>query len=551
MKKAVALLLALLLTVTLTSSALAHYRVPEIQVDVALRSDGSAYITQIWDADIDEGTEIYLPIRSSGYLTITDFSVADEGRKYEYTKEWDIDASFAEKAYRCGLVETDEGYELCWGISEYGKQRYTIGYVVHDIVGAYSDSDGFNFRFINDKLNFTPTDVMLGIYLEDGTPLTDDNCSIWAFGYEGQIRFRDGMILAWTERPIRKSNHLTIMVELDKGVVSPLRAENTSFETVKEQAFKGSDYASDQGIMSVIFGIIAIVSLLAICGVVSVRLKKRKIKKLMNAADYFRDLPNGGDLNATYVLSNVTEQCEEGAIIGTRILKLINMGCLEPETTESVGSMGKTKENVNMHLVRQPHKDGDEYDQQLYTILESSAGSDGILQPGELEKFCEAEWMTLRSFLDKCTLTGNGWLIKRNCLKGAKLKSVKNLTGEGLKQLAEVLGLKKFLLDFSLIAERGVKETVIWQDYLVYATLLGIADKVGEQMRQVYPQQVPEIERYQEYAYRAYSYNTLMYSAMRRRQRQYEAARSAGRGGHSSRRGGGGFSGGGSGGGVR
>lgn len=41
------------------------------------------------------------------------------------------------------------------------------------------------------------------------------------------------------------------------------------------------------------------------------------------------------------------------------------------------------------------------------------------------------------------------------------------LTAQGKKQLDEILGLKRFLLDFSLIHERGVQKTVIWQDYLI------------------------------------------------------------------------------------
>ena len=40
---------------------------------------------------------------------------------------------------------------------------------------------------------------------------------------------------------------------------------------------------------------------------------------------------------------------------------------------------------------------------------------------------------------------------------------------------------------FSLISERKSAETIIWQDYMVYATLFGIADKVIKQFEKVYP----------------------------------------------------------------
>ena len=70
-------------------------------------------------------------------------------------------------------------------------------------------------------------------------------------------------------------------------------------------------------------------------------------------------------------------------------------------------------------------------------------------------------------------------LVQKGCLKGVGCDSIRSLTAQGKQALNEVLGLKHFLLDFSLIRERALQETLIWQDYMVYALLLGIADKVG------------------------------------------------------------------------
>ena len=39
-----------------------------------------------------------------------------------------IDWSFEEKARRCGIHDTDSGYEICFGISNYGQNRYAIEY---------------------------------------------------------------------------------------------------------------------------------------------------------------------------------------------------------------------------------------------------------------------------------------------------------------------------------------------------------------------------------------------------------------------------------------
>ena len=244
-QKIAAIIVAFLCAILLCTPALAASRVPEMELDVALRPDGSAHITQVWTTDTDEGTEFYLGCRDSGYLTITDFSVSDQNGPYVYVEDWDVDASFEEKANRCGILETGEGVELCWGISEYGENCYTIEYVLHDLVGSYSDADGFNHRFV-DEMSFFPTDVALTIRNEDGTPLTDENCDIWAFGFDGQIQFEDGVIRAWSEAPLEGGAHMTVMVALEKGVLSPGRVVEDSFESVKERALEGSDYGDSE-----------------------------------------------------------------------------------------------------------------------------------------------------------------------------------------------------------------------------------------------------------------------------------------------------------------
>ena len=72
MKKMLTVLLSVCLcAVMCVPAALAANRVPEMEIDVALRPDGSAYITQVWTTDTEEGTEFYLACNDSGYLTKT------------------------------------------------------------------------------------------------------------------------------------------------------------------------------------------------------------------------------------------------------------------------------------------------------------------------------------------------------------------------------------------------------------------------------------------------------------------------------------------------
>lgn len=524
--------------------AAAENRVPEMELDVALRQDGSAAVAQVWTADTHEGTEFYLSCRDSGYLEITDFAVSDQNGPYTFLEGWDVDAPFEEKAGKCGVLETEDGVELCWGIGEYGSRQYTVSYVLHNLVGAYDDADGFNHRFV-DEMGTFPTNVALTVRMEDGTPLTEENCGIWAFGYDGQIQFENGKIRAWSETALEDGQHMTVMIRLEKGVLSPLRQGEGSFETVKERAFEGSGYEDGEGgILELLIGlaVFLVIGVFIVLGLAAAaKLRKAKMHRRTKQVEYFRDAPNNGNLNVTYRLGAACELCKEDALLGAYLLRLIGGGAMEPEET------GPRSSRVNLRLVRPP-KSGGPYDDAFYTILEAAAGADGLLQAKELERFCDQNSKPLANFADSCRKDADRVLIRGGCLKGTACKGVKSLTPQGQRQLDEILGLKRFLLDFSLIHERGVKEAVIWQDYLIYAHLLGIADKVAPQIRKLYPDALPQVERFERcIGYTGY-YSSAMYGACAREQRQREEARSAGSGGRASFGGGGGFSGGGGGG---
>ena len=138
MKRLTILLTALLTAALCAAPALAANRVETLTTDVALRADGSAHVTQVFSADTAEGTEFYVDRMDSGCLTYSRFAVSDENGPYAVLPDgrWDIDASFDEKAGKCGLLEIDGGVELCWGITEYGRHDYTVSYDIGGLAGG-------------------------------------------------------------------------------------------------------------------------------------------------------------------------------------------------------------------------------------------------------------------------------------------------------------------------------------------------------------------------------------------------------------------------------
>ena len=119
-----------------------------------------------------------------------------------------------------------------------------------------------------------------------------------------------------------------------------------------------------------------------------------------------------------------------------------------------------------------------------------------------------------------------------------------------IDEAVKLKGLKNFLEEFSRIDDKEAIEVNLWEYYLIFATILGIADKVAKQFKKLYP----EIIENNEYGYtyndfifiNAISYNSMS-SAISSKSRA--ESYSSGGGGFSSGGGGGGSVGSGGGGG--
>jgi len=552
MTKISKLLTAVSLVLMLCSgTVLAKNNVSEIDIDVTVRDDGSAYVVQNWQGTFDEGTENYIPIKTSD-ISVSDFKVSDENGTYTFEENWDIDSDFDEKSRKCGINETPDGIELCFGISEYGENRYAIEYVVHDFIKSYTDYDGTNFMFINPDMSTFPTDGHINIAFRNGTHLDENNSGIWAFGYDGYIEFQNGQVNAYTTSALKNDASMIILLRINKGIIFPKTHIDESFDSVKNNAFEGSDYGYDNYEEATLFEtIIGFIIFFGFWGVIiwilSFLIKRKKaIKKFYKEAGYFRDVPNDGKIEVShYLAQNFDVAGDKSLCLGALILSMINKGSIEPEIDESVGFFGKVKESVNLKLVKEPTTLAE---LNLYNLLVESSGEDGILQEKELEKYAYKHPEKINAVVDNIKDVGEQEFISLGGFTGGAGNCIKNLSEKGKEELSQVMGLKKYLEEFTLIAEREITETIIWKEYLIYATLFGIADKVIKQLEEVYPEKLPEIESYNRNVIIAHSYYRSMH---RSAQRAMQAKRTSGMGGRASFGGGGGFSGGGRGGGSR
>ncbi|MGN1042731.1 MAG: DUF2207 family protein, partial [Christensenellales bacterium] len=70
----------------------------------------------------------------------------------------------------------------------------------------------------------------------------------------------------------------------------------------------------------------------------------------------------------------------------------------------------------------------------------------------------------------------------------AKKKQKQPLNERGQAQHDRFRALGKFMSEFSLLDRHELPALVLWEEYMVYATAMGIADKVSEQLEIAYPE---------------------------------------------------------------
>lgn len=550
-------LLAGLLAVATMVTADPYLRNLDIQVE--LRDNGDAEITEMRQMSIDsKGTECYIVIGNLNGRDITDFYVTDEnGQRYTNVGDWDVNRSREWKAGKCGIVRKSDGYELCWGLGKSGERVYITHYVVTNLVLSYEESDGFNWMFVTRDMSPSPQRVNIDIEAsccEAGLP--EDSIKVWLFGNRnGHIRKVDSTVVA-TVLNMESDESVIVMMELQKGMLHPTMSESRTFQDVRKNAFEGSDYKEATwwrktwnfivGNIEYLFA--ALIGLLIVLWMASASIRlKRERKKLQDSLEWYRQIPANGNLRrarnlmGAYYMSNPISRDD---LINAMVLRLIRTKSLLIEEhfvdatglKKVFGGQGKNQECIVIGDFDPSHRllsDGSL--KKLYDIFKEAAGEDGILQPKELKKWMnrhEEEVMAFVNSLDKGSM---------------RLKEAKR----SIDDVQKVFGLKKFLEDFTLANERHLTEVSLWNDYLVYATLFGIADQVKADMKKINPEFMN-----MDIVTRNMNNDTLVpvliantcnnVSSVER-----SVSRDSGGGGSSSFGGGGGFSGGGSGGGVR
>ena len=500
MKKKIMLFLFMMLVPILGVKA---DTIKKIDMRINILEDGSAEIKEVWNVKASSGSEWYKQMYNLGGMELSNYKVLMDGKELTY-KTWNVNENLSQKAGYYGINYVSEGIELCFGKSDMKEHTFTLTYNLSNFVFNTEDSQVVYVTLFPEVTmqNFT---VEVSSYYE-----FPDTLDVWGYGYKGYAYVENGLIKMSNEGEL--SNDYVVL--LAKFPLNTFKTDYTvedynTFDDVYNKSEDGSfdyDYTYKKTFwdyVRIIFNIIisGIFPLLIVIFAIKAvfdsgygYINNKKIDK--KNTQMFRDIPCNKDIyyaNALISLNKNIFTYKESNILGAILLKWIRNDKVRL-TNQTKGIFNK--ETSVIDLTMNPTFDN-ENEEKLFKMMYKASG-DGILEAKELEKWCRSHYDEFLNIFKKfengeiSRLKNEGHIYKRTTKEECKKKNV--MDDRIYEDSTRLYGLKLYLDEFSRMKEKDAIEVKLWDEYLMFAYLFGIADKVAKQFKNLYPEIIQEME---------------------------------------------------------
>ena len=475
-----------------------------VKMDIYLNEDGSANITEEWDVKADSGTEWYKQLYNLGTQKLSNYRVTRDGVELK-EKNWDVDESLSEKNGYYGINYVSEGIELCFGKGDMNRHKFTMYYTLSNFITNTSDSQVLYQTLLPNATvdNFTVTVSSFYQF--------PDTLDVWGFGGQFLAYVKDGKIELNSDGYSLNNDYVVLLAKFPVGTFKTdnYNGDFSNFQSILDMANEGTyeyDYGTSykETLMDKIFGVIMflisfVLPIGLIVGAIIAATKSGygyKDNKTIDKKNtpMFRDIPCNKDIYYANALINLNNfGYKETNIFGAIILKWIRLGKIGFKN-ETKGIFNKETSSIDLTL--NPTFDN-ELEEKLFNMMYKASG-DGLLEAKELEKWAKKNYDSFLNLFKRITdtkineLKSNGHIYKRTYKEECKKKQVMDDTI--YRDSQELFGLKLFLKEFSDMKEKEAIEVKLWDEYLMFAYLFGMADKVAKQFKNLYPEIVEEMQ---------------------------------------------------------
>lgn len=595
MKKILVVLLMVFSLITPVQAS--DVKLEKTTVDALIHNNGKVTITETWQIDFDGEFSRYeriIPLNDGEH--ITDIHIYIDGK--EATELTYDDGARPSGTYYANYTN-DELILAIYMRAFYNTKTFVIEYTTNKATMCYKDVLEFNYNMIGDDWDYD-IEFVSGTITFPQVPNQSEDIYVWGHGpASGSVNVTSSTSVYYECEDFPSNTSLNIrlllpselfsMEKINKEYLNEIVAEETKYakqEASRQKWEKFKLYFS--GGLGIVLGLGSILFLW---------IKRRRLLNEIQPAlspEYYRDLPS--DLTPSEVIdlmNYVGHDFDEKNKFASTLMSLSLKGLINFEQYEKEG-LFKNKTMTKMHILQndEAYAKLKSHEITLYRFIEF-AGKDGETTFDEIEaltksrpRYCKDKLDSFRQgsrtsieregYLDLRLKTGHlifiGILV--TCIGAVAVPFVpffgipmvicgvinimlsgttKRYTQKGADEVALWEAFERFLKEFTLMDEKELPELVMWEEYLVYATAMGIGEKVLKQLPEKYPNfyesdfyrysyvrhfyygRHPNIEVFDHFNDFSSKLNTAM----------HYTENSGGRGGSFSSGGGGGFAGGG------
>lgn len=518
-----------------------------VSINAEIQSNGDLNVSETWVAEFS-GEESYrnlykvINLKDGNFISsIENLAVRDNDYNKDYTRAnlsnldeylpssakevYYIDSLSSEET-EIGLVMPEEGV---------GKRSFTLTYTITDFAAGYSDGTVVYFKPYSDQNEMYIENFTMTVKLPDSA--ATDNSLAWfhctandslltvnpnSFTYSATD------IAGGTQIETRIISENSLYAGLTKTAATPIK------DTIAaEERQWADDYAKELkrkqffAVLDVILAVLIAIG--AVVFVVLYRYFNRRIKG--NYPKYIREIPEGW---TAAEMGYLFYYYEKGGAMGNKQSRLLSATVLELARKYYIEIIPDEKKDYRISVIDVPSlklADLKPHELTIYNMLNDVFTDFGKpFSMDDFEAYAKKKYIAVNQYVDDFKKRAKDKFSSSNYIDKLKIKNsflgvvigmfvlgalmfmtnllptagiitflsaiglvlfspkIPRLNADGEKEYMESQGLKNYMLDFSNLKEYDIPKLVLWEEYLVFATMMGISKEVVKSLKLVYPE---------------------------------------------------------------
>ncbi|MDD3947509.1 MAG: DUF2207 domain-containing protein [Clostridia bacterium] len=528
-----------------------------VKIEASLNENGNLNVSETWTAGFNSSEgyrNLYktLNLYDAEFETnsqIIDVSVYDNDNHVELERA-DIDtvgsyqlSNYPNTFY--AFPTGTSGYEI--GVImpsiHTGTRSYTFRYTLTDMVGAYSDTSVLYWKQFDEDFELFVSNYDCKIHLPNAASTEGTRAWFHTEAAQSNLEVQPNMLL-YTASEIQTGKWVETRVAMPNALFTQLTKQSNEPKLnaliAEEQAW-ADEWAAKQRKQKILYitGVVfACFLLVAASGVVVfLNLKNKRAKG--DYPKYIRDIPkewSAGELGHLfyYYQSGAEKKNLRGRLLSATILELARRNYIEIIPAAD----GDYKIHVNAVSTAMA-ADLKPYESTLFRLLKRvEAWAQHEFTMDEFETYAKKNYSDIDSSINEFNVKSKDWFKRGNfvgnmsgILRGLSFAGIAmaglgallfvngngsfftismvisgvilllgvpklpKLNNKGEEEYFRSVALKQYMLDFSNLKEYDIPQLILWEEYLVYATMMNISKEVIKNLKLVYPEITKEMEQ--------------------------------------------------------